>query len=40
VYTASGGTTATTTTATVGVTQITASYKGAFAYMSIYVFKP
>jgi hypothetical protein len=38
VYTAPGGTT--TTTAAVGVTQITASYKGAFAYMSIYVFKP
>jgi len=39
VFTASKGTT-TTTTAAVGVTQITASYKGAFAYMSIYVFKP
>ena len=39
VFTAAGGTT-TTTTAAVGVTQITASYKGAFAYMSIYVFKP
>ena len=39
VFTASGGTT-TTPTAAVGVTQITAAYKGAFAYMSIYVFKP
>ena len=41
VYTASGGTSSSgTTTAAVGVTQITASYKGAFAYMSIYIFKP
>jgi hypothetical protein len=40
VYTASGGSPTPTPTATVGVTQITASYKGAFAYMSIYIFKP
>ena len=42
VYTASGGSSSSggTTTAAVGVTQITASYKGAFAYMSIYIFKP
>ncbi len=41
VFTASGGTTPTPTpAAAVGVTQITASYKGAFAYMSIYVFRP
>jgi hypothetical protein len=39
VFTASGGTTP-TPTAAAGVTQITASYKGAFAYMSLYVFKP
>ena len=40
VFTASGGTTPTPAAAAVGVTQITASYKGAFAYMSIFVFKP
>ena len=41
VFTASGGTTPTPTpAAAVGVNQITASYKGAFAYMSIFVFKP
>ena len=40
VYTASGGSTPTPAAAAVGVTQITASYKGAFAYMSIYVFTP
>jgi hypothetical protein len=42
VFTASGGTTPTPTptTAAVGVTQITASYKGAFAFMSIFVFTP
>jgi hypothetical protein len=40
VYTAAGGTSSTTPTAAVGVTQITASYKGAFAYMSIYIFTP
>ncbi|MBI5584448.1 MAG: hypothetical protein HY892_11555 [Deltaproteobacteria bacterium] len=40
VFTASGGSSSSSSTATVGVTQITASYKGAFAYMSIYVFKP
>lgn len=38
VYTASGGTT--TTAAAAGVSQIAASYKGAFAYQSVYVFKP
>lgn len=42
IFTPSSGTTPTPTptTAALGVTQITASYKGAFAYMSIYVFKP
>jgi hypothetical protein len=40
VYTAPGGTATTTTTAASVVTQVTASYKGAFAYMSIYIFKP
>lgn len=40
VFTASGGTTTPTPAAAVGVTQITASYKGAFAFMSIFVFKP
>jgi predicted small secreted protein len=39
VYTAPGSST-TTTTAAIGITQITASYKGAFAYQSIQVFKP
>jgi hypothetical protein len=39
VFSASGGATP-TPTAALGVTQITASYKGAFAYMSIYVFTP
>jgi hypothetical protein len=39
VFTAPGGTT-TTPAAAVGVTQITASYKGAFAYTSISVYKP
>lgn len=40
VYTAPGSGTATPTTAATGVTQISASYKGAFAYMSLYIFKP
>ena len=40
VFTASGGTTPTPAAAQVGVNQITASYKGAFAFMSIFVFKP
>ena len=40
VYTAPGGTTPTTPAAATGVTQISASYKGAFAYMSLYIFKP
>jgi hypothetical protein len=43
-YTAPGAssssTTTTTTTTTTGVDQVTASYKGAFAYQSIYVFAP
>jgi hypothetical protein len=39
VFTASGGATP-TPAAAVGVNQITASYKGAFAYTSIFVFKP
>jgi hypothetical protein len=39
VFTASGGTT-TTPAAAAGVTQIQASYKGAIAYQSVYVFKP
>jgi hypothetical protein len=40
VFTASGGTSPTPAAAQVGVNQITASYKGAFAFMSIFVFKP
>lgn len=34
------GSTATTTTTTTGVDQVTASYRGAVAFVSIFVFKP
>jgi hypothetical protein len=36
----SSGSTGTTTTSTTGVDQVTASYRGAVAFVSIFVFKP